>query len=304
MAQTTSADIAAAVTFKVQRKVLQNLRGNLLFADEQFAEKGEFDPGTDSLLFTSYADLGTSTTPLVEGTGPTPRALAMTTVSVDTAQYGDAVQITDLAKLKSGQDLVAIAGERIARQMKVVLDTLSRDSIASGGTAKYQAGDTTRAGLASNDLITLADLNKLGFQMEYANIPRFSDGFYVLWVAPGVAYDLFSDTNFVAVHQYTDNSPLIKGEVGKIAGFRVVIAHSAPTFSSTTTVFASIAIGDIKAWGMGSLETTEVFNLNQADKSDIVNQKHIMSWKSNYGCAPLNNGYYFRFESAATDLAA
>jgi N4-gp56 family major capsid protein len=304
MAQTTSADIAAAVTFKVQRKVLANLRGNLVFADEQFAEQGDFDPGTDSLLFTSYADLGTSTTPLVEGVGPTPRALSMSTVSVDTAQYGDAVQITDLAKLKSGNDLVAIASERISRQMKVVLDTLTRDAIASGGTAKYQAGDTTRAGLASTDLITLADLNKLAFQMEYANIPRFSDGFYVLWVAPGVAYDLFSDSAFTAVHQYTDNTPLIKGEVGKIAGFRVVIAHSAPTFSSTTTVFASIAVGDVKAWGMGSLATTEVFSLNQADKSDIVNQKHIMSWKSNYGVAPLNNGYYFRFESAATDLAA
>jgi len=304
MAQTTAADIAAAVTFKVQRKVLQNLRGNLVYADEAFAEQGEFDPGTDALLFTTFADLGTSTTPLVEGTGPTPRALSMTTVSVDTAQYGDAVQITDLAKLKSGQDLVSIASERISRQMKVVLDTLSRDSIASGGTPVYQAGDTTRAGLASNDLITLADLNKLAFQLEYANIPRFSDGFYVLWVAPGVAYDLFSDTNFTAVHQYTDNTPLIKGEVGKIAGFRVVMAHSAPTFASTATVFASIAIGDVKGWGMGSLATTEVFHLNQADKSDIVNQKDIMSWKANYGCAPLANSYYFRFESAATDLSA
>jgi N4-gp56 family major capsid protein len=188
--------------------------------------------------------------------------------------------------------------------MKVVLDTLARDAIASGGTAKYQAGDTTRAGLASTDKITLADLNLLAFQMEYANIPRFSDGFFVLWVAPGVAYDLFSDSAFTAVHQYTDNTPLIKGEIGKIAGFRVVMAHSAPTFASTTTVFASIAVGDIKGWGMGSLETTEVFHLNQADKSDIVNQKDIMSWKSNYGAAPLNNGYYFRFESAATDLAA
>lgn len=304
MAQTTSADISAAVTFKVQRKVLTNLRGNLLYADEKFAEQGDFDPGTDSVLFTAFADLGISTTPLVEGVGPTPRALAMTTVSVDTAQYGDAVQITDLAKLKSANDLISIASERIARQMKVVFDTLARDSIVSGGTHIFQEGDTTRAGLDSTDKITLADLNKMAFQMEYANIPRFSDGFYVLWVAPGVAYDLFSDSAFTAVHQYTDNTPLIKGEVGKIAGFRVVMAHSAPTFSSNTTVFASIAVGDVKGWGMGSLDTTHVYHLNQADKSDIVNQKEIMSWKANYGAAPLNNSYYFVYESAATDLAA
>ena len=311
MADTTSAAIAAAVTFKVQRKVLVNLRDNLVFADPAFAEQGEFDPGTDALLFTSYADLGTSTTPLTEGTGPTPRALVMSTVSVDTAQYGDAVSITDLAKLKSGQDLVRVGSERMSRQMKVVLDTLARDSIAGGGTPQYVRDHTTfattnanRAAIAAADVLTLANLNLLAFKMEYANIPRMPDGFYVLWVAPGVAYDLFSDSAFTAVYQYTDNAPLIKGEVGKIGGFRVVMAHTAPTFSSTTTVFASIASGDIKGWGMGSLATTEVFHLNQADKSDIVNQKEYLSWKTNYGCAPLANGYYFRFESAATDLSA
>lgn len=303
MADTTASVIAAAVTFKVQRKVLANLRNNLVYAQPQFAEQGEFDPGTDTLLFTAFADLGTSTTPLTEGTGPTPRALSMTTVSVDTAQYGDAVSITDLAKLKSGQDLVGVASERVQRQMKVVLDTLSRDSIAGGGTAMYQGTNTQRTDIASTEKITLADLNKLAFKMEYANIPRFGDGFYVLWVAPGVAYDLFSDTAFTAVYQYTDNAPLIKAEVGKIGGFRVVMAHTAPTFASTTTVFASIGVGDIKGWGMGELGTTEVFHLNQADKSDIVNQKEYISWKTNYGCAPLNNGYYFRYESAATSLA-
>lgn len=303
MASTTSATIAAAVTFKVQRKVLANLRNNLVYADSGYAEQGEFDPGTDSLLFTSFADLGISTTPLAEDVGPTPRALSMTTVSVDTAQYGDAVQITDLAKLKSGQDLVSIASERIARQMKLVLDTLTRDAIASGGTVNYQGANTTRAGIGAGNKITLADLNRLAFKMEYANIPRFPDGFYLLWVAPGVAYDLFSDAAFAPVFQYTDNSPLIKGEVGKIGGFRVVMAHTAPTFASTTTVFAAIAVGDIKGWGMGSLGTTQVFHLNQADKSDIVNQHEILSWKTNYGAAPLANAYYFRYESAATDLS-
>lgn len=304
MADTTASAIAAAVTFKVQRKVLANLRDNLVFADPQFAEQGEFDPGTDTLLFTSFADLGTSTTPLTEGTGPTPRALAMTTVSVDTAQYGDAVSINDLAKLKSGQDLVQIGSERMSRQMKVVFDTLSRDSIAGGGTVRYQGTNAVRTDIGVGENLTLADLNKLAFRMEYANIPRFPDGFYVLWVAPGVAYDLFSDSNFTAVYQYTDNTPLIKGEVGKIGGFRIVMAHTAPTFASTTTVFASIGIGDIKGWGMGSLATTEVFHLNQADKSDIVNQHEYLSWKTNYGCAPLANAYYFRYESAATDLSA
>lgn len=304
MTDTTSASIAAAVTFKVQRKVLELLRNNLVFADAAYAEQGEFDPGTDALLFTSFADLGTSTTPLTEGTGPTPRALVMTTVSVDTAQYGDAVSITDLAKLKSAQDLIQIGSERMSRQMKVVLDTLARDAIAGGGTVKYQGTNAVRTDIGAGENITLADLNKLAFKMEYANIPRFADGFYLLWVAPGVAYDLFSDSAFTAVYQYTDNTPLIRGEVGKIGGFRVVMAHTAPTFSSTVTVFASIGVGAIKGWGMGSMATTEVFHLNQADKSDIVNQKEYLSWKTNYGCAPLANGFYFRYESAATDLSA
>ena len=303
MAQLDSAAISEAVTFKLVRKVLPNLRDNLVFADESFAEVGQFDPGTDALLFTSFADLNAATTQLTEGTAPTPAALSMSTVTVDTGQYGASVKITDLAKLRSGQDLVNVSHERVTRQMKVSLDTLARDAIGASGTVAYQGTNGARTDIGSGENITLADLNKLAFKMEYANIPRRSDGFYVIWVAPGVAYDLFSDSDFTAVYQYTDNSPLIKGEVGKIGGFRVVMAHTAPTFSSTTTVFGSIACGDIKGWGMGDLGTTEMFHLSQADKSDPLNQTELISWKLNYGVAALNTAYYFRYESAATDLS-
>lgn len=49
MAQTTASALSAAITFKVQRQVLANLRAALVFADPGMAQQGTFNPGFDTL---------------------------------------------------------------------------------------------------------------------------------------------------------------------------------------------------------------------------------------------------------------
>lgn len=92
MANTTASAFQAAITFSVQRKVLENLRNELVWANPSLAEQGRFDPMSDMLTFLKFPDLSstTPTTPLTEGTPPTARALTMTTVNVSTAQYANA----------------------------------------------------------------------------------------------------------------------------------------------------------------------------------------------------------------------
>ena len=311
MANTTASAFQSAITFTVQDKVLTNLRNDLLWANPAWAEQGRFDSASDMLTFLTFPDLSSTTpqTPLTEGSPPTARAITMTTVTVSTDQYGDLVNITDLAKVKAPRDVVAIASERVSRTAKEVMDTISRDNIFTGGTAFYQAGDTTRAGLASTDLLVGTDLIKLRSTMKANNVPLPSDGLYRLILSINQTYDLMTDTTgtsgFIPLSQYTESQigNVFKGEIGTFHGFRIVESDTAPTFSSTTTVYAGVALGAINGWGAGELQTFQTYHIAPGgDHTDPLAQLEKVGWKVNFGVAPLNNGYYYRVETAATSL--
>lgn len=306
-AQTLSSALAAAITFKVQSQVLENLRASLVYADSQYAMAGQFDEGTDTLMWVSIPDLSINTTALTEGSRPDKRALTMNTVTLSTVQYGDLVAITDVAKLLSPVEIVPIGSEHITRQAQESLDQVARDEIASGGTVKYanatSGSNTARADLASGDLMTVSDLNLLRSQMFAGKIPPFADGFYRIFVSPGQEFDLRTSTDFKEAYKYVDNMPLIKGEVGQIAGFRVITVVNAPTFASTTTVHAAIAVGNIKGWGAGQLQSMQVFHIAPGgDHTDPLAQEELLGWKCMWGVAVLDNDFYFRLETAASSI--
>lgn len=309
MAQTTSDALSAAITFKVQTLVLKNLRAQLVFADPAYAEKGEFAQGTDALVFVAFPDLAINTTPLTEGTVPTARALTMTTVSVDTAQYGDLVNVSDVAKVKSPKDLAAIASERISYQAAQSIDKISRDAIALGGTPYYHSGVSglVRSDVASGDKMASAELQRLRAKMFAAKIPMPADGLYKLFVHPFVGYDLRADSTapggFMDVNRYQHSEKINSGEIGSMHGFRIIEVNNAPTFSSTTTVYASLAVGAMKGWGAGELQSLRISHIAPGgDHSDPLGQSELFGWKVLFGVSALNNSYYFRMESAATAL--
>ena len=312
MAATQSSAWSAAVTFTVQSNVLKNLRAELQWANPQWAESGRFDSGTDTLMFTKYPDLSITTplTPLTEGTAPTARALTMETVTIQTAQYGDLVGLTDIAKVKSVNEVVSIASARVGRAAKEVIDSITPDEAVTGGTPYYCIGSATnsvRTDIGSTEIMVGADLIKLRAIMKKNKIPTMSDGSYVFLTSPNVAYDLMKDTttasSWLDINKYSRPGEIFDGELGKVHGFRIVEVNNAPTFSSTTTVYASLALGAIKGWGAGELQSLQTYHTPAGgDHSDPLAQVEYVGWKINFGVATLNNGYYYRAEAAATSL--
>lgn len=303
----SSSALSAAITFKVQKNVLENLRASLIFADKQFAEQGEFDAGHDTIMFVNVPDLAINVTNLTEGTRPDKRALTIGTLTMAAAQYGDLVAITDLAKVKSPIEIVPIASERLARQASESLDQVARDVIAAGGTTKFVGSRTTRASIAATtEVATAALLRKLKTQMFKAKIRPKADGYYRLWVHPNVEYDLRNESatgSFVDVKKYTDGNvdDILKGEVGRLEGFRIMSVVNAPTFASTVTVYRSIATGDKKGWGAGDLQTLSTYHVAPGgDHTDPLAQEELMGWKVAYGVAVLSNDYFFGLETSAT----
>jgi N4-gp56 family major capsid protein len=303
-AQTTASALSAAITFKVQREVLANLRADLVFANEQYAAQGDFDEGKDTLMWVDVPDLAINTTPLTEGSRPEKKALSMGTVTASTTQYGDLVSITDVAKVKSPIEIVPIASERLSRQSRESIDQITRDAIAAGGTPFYAGtGNTDRAGVAAGDVVAMATLRTLRATMYLNKIPMFPDETYQLWVSPNVGLDIRSDSNFIDAVKYQFAGKLLRGEIGTIAGFKVIEVVNAPTFSSTTTVHASLALGAQKGWGAGELQSLQTYHVAPGgDHTDPLAQEELVGWKVMFGVAVLDNDFYYRLESGATAL--
>lgn len=306
MAQTTSSALSAALTFKVQRRVLENLRASLVFADPMFADQGQFDAGHNTLTFITVPDIAINTATLTEGAPPTARALTISTVSITPAQYGDLVAVTDLARSFSPFDISNVAAERVTRQARESIDKISRDVIAAGGTAFYADAVANRAALAAGNKLDAVDLRRLRATMYLNKIPPFSDGYYRLMVSPQQGYDLRSDTTtggWIDVNKYATPETLLRGELGRMEGFRIMEVVNAPTFASTVTVHAAIAVGDIRGWGAGDLQTLRVYHVAPGgDHKDPLAQEELVGWKVAFGTAVLNSTYYYRLESAATAL--
>lgn len=308
MTQTASSAIAGLVTFEVQAGVLENLRRNLVYANRAWSEQGKLMKGMDTARFVFIPDLAVSTTPMTEGTTPTAVALSETHVDVSTSQYGNLVDITDIAEAKSPVDLVAEASEHLSRNVQEVIDTVSRDAIAAGGTAFYAGGKTSRAGLTSSEVLKGSDLRKMYFTMRKAKVPTLPDGNYYLILGTEQAYDLKTDTTtasgVIPVLQYTRPDVVISGEIQAYEGFRFLIAQAPPTFSGNgITVTGAIAFGPLKGWGVADLQTLSVHHVAPGgDHSDPLALSRKLGWKMNFGVATLANSRYYRLESATTTL--
>lgn len=299
--------MSEVVQSAIQRKVLENLRGAMVYGNRNFAEMGTFTRGTDSITFISVPDLAVATTPLTEGSPPSSVQLSVDPTVVSAQQFGNLVEITDLLKVKSPVDIVNIGAERLARNAEETMDALVRDDIAASGTPFYQDGDTTRAGLASTDLITALDLRKLRATMFKNHIPTFPDGTYRLIVTAEQGYDIRSDATapdaFIEVRKYAQPGDIMKGELGMMNGFRIIESPDGPTFSSTVTVHAGIAFGAAKGWGWGDLQSLRAYYVGAGgDHTDPLAQEEVLGWKVSFGVAALANNRYYRLESAATAL--
>ena len=309
MTQTVSSDFAGLVSFDIQERVLENLRTNLLYANQAWSQEGQLMKGTDTARFVFIPDLSVSTTPMTEGTTPTAVGLSETHVDVSAAQYGNLVDISDVARLKSPVDLAAEASERLARNAQEVIDQITRDTIAASGTAFIGGAGThtTRATLDWGDTLTGANLRKLYFTMRKNKVPTFPDSTYILILGSDQAYDLKADTTAtsgpLAVLQYTTPRAAIEGEIAAFEGFRIVVSNNPPSVSSTVDVEQGIAFGPLKGWGRTDLQSLEAkFVAPGGDHTDPLGLSTQLGWKVMFGVAALANSRYYRLESAFTAL--
>ena len=150
----------------------------------------------------------------------------------------------DLERFDSDVELVAnINRELMNASVKVYEDKLQVDLLTNAGLVKYAGTATQMAELTDTMELTYGDLVKLGIDLDKNKTPKQTKiitGTRMIDTKTipdcRVAYvgsellptleamkDYHNMPAFIPAHKYASGTTLLKGEVGRIAGFRIVV---------------------------------------------------------------------------------
>lgn len=275
-----------------------------------------FIKGTNLVRFARYPDAGAVTAALTEGTPPTAQALSIASEAFSATQVGGVFEITDLAQLDSPHDLITINAERAGRQAAESIDVLVREVLNAGASVQYVTA-TSRATIASTNILTGAQVKKMVALLARVNVPTFGDGFYRCIIHSDSVYDLFTDTangGWMDASKYVDNTPLLNGEIGRYhrvrfletgglgtgtaPGAKVIVNGGA----TSTDVYSTFFFGPGSYTMADSQRLSAYFIPPGGDHSDPISQLAKIGWKVRFGCMLIDEAgpRYLRLEHASS----
>lgn len=261
----------------------------------------------DTISFRKIVALEPALTPLTEGVTPDGNSVGMEEITAITRQYGDYITFSDMIDLVSVDPIILEYITELADQANETLDILAREALSSGTNVMYAGGKTSRAELASGDVLTVTDVRKVVrfFRKNYVKpIPGTND--YACIISPDTEFDFFDDPEFRQIADYGGNvKPLLDNEVGRFHNVRFFMTPNAKVFEGEgadgADVHAAIFLGkdaygitEIK--GEGSVKSI-IKPLGSGGTTDPLNQRQTAGWKVNaFGTVRLQELALVRFE--------
>lgn len=220
--------------------LIKDVGPNLIHAQFLDAETLPKNHGR-TIEWRKWENFSKKTTPLTEGVTPEPSKISVNPLRVSLSQYGDWTLLTDLVQLQTIDNTLVEITEKHSQNAKLTLDTITREKLIAGngdGTKVAYAGTAVRIGDVRTT-ISPKDCARLTAYLRQNNAPTF-DGSYVMIIHPYVAYDLMTNSDWIDVVKYSDNTKIFNGEIGKLYGIRFVESteakvNKAKGFSGTDT---------------------------------------------------------------------
>jgi len=322
MATTTTSNLEAAgkaLGIYYDTVVIESLQPHLYF--EQFGTKVIVTQGNYTSRFFTFNKISTeSVTTLTEGTAPTGLAVSVNASDTTPVQYGLHVEFTDLVALTSVFDLVQSSLREVGKAMARKIDEVIQAVVLAGTNVIYAGGKTSRSALTASDLIDVNLIVRARQLLVKNGAPEFPGGGYMAVTTAEVGYDLRSNTSvgqWLDVHKYAAPENIFRGEMGSIAGVRIVESGNTITFSSTVTVHPMLVLGAdayrIAYWvpqsrekfsqeygtGVAAYVSLPEENIGVANP---LGQKGIVGAKANLGVARTQEERMVRIECAASTL--
>lgn len=289
------------------RTLLSRLLPELHFYKDAKKKKIPKGKGT-KIEWRIFKSLAVPTTPLEEGVTPTGKNLDIAPVTAECNQYGDYVTVSDVLDMQGKDPVIAETSALEGEQAAQLVDTLIRDTVTGGTNVRYAGGKTSRANLTATDVLKGTDVKKAVRDLRKYNAKTFSDGYFHAIISPEQAYDLMSDTSeggWIDANKYTDNKPLLKGEIGEYAGVRFMTTSNTKTVSNSgVAVHLGVIYGKdsygVPEIGDGSAAKPSIIVKTDGGNSDPLNQRNTIGWKNMFTCKRLQENAIVRIETGVT----
>lgn len=231
------------------------LRPELYFDAAADVEPSNQSYSGSAVTFNIQNDLAVASTPLSESTDVSAVAMSSSTVTLNLAEYGNAVLTTALLRGTSFLDVDRLVTNVVGFNAGISLDTIARNILQAGTNVNYSTGTGAAPGARNQvtpaNTISAADIRNARATLTRNNVQRIG-GYYLAFIHPDVSFDLQGQTGAATwnePHAYNEPDQIWQGELGSFQGFRFIESPRAPIFadagSSTTftDVYRTVCMG-------------------------------------------------------------
>lgn len=272
-----------------------------------------------------FASLAVSTTALSEGIPPDGLNPSTSTVTVNLAQYGQWIKVSDVLAHASIDDIMQEFMDLLAENAGRELHQIILNSLTGGDVTNiiYGGANTTNTTITNADVLTSTVVKKAVRFLRNANVPPYPDGFYRGLINPFQSYDLMSDSLWQDVARYNGGAAsgggvdLIAGEIGKIHGVRfressempVDTTGAASAHTYTGFIYGPNAFGvfDLKSQAVANIDadtgkgmTVHVHPVDDPTKDDPMGQFGFVSWKAAFASKVIDANRIVRLWTGAS----
>lgn len=257
----TSSQFTADIQNFIQKKTIRLVDRQLVLY--QFGEKATLPKNRGTVYTASqYNRVNLPFAPLSEGVPPVGETMTLTQVSATAQQWGDTINVTDVAEMTIDHPIFQKAIELIAMQQAETLERNTANTLMGGTQVNYVNSRGARASLLTTDYLNPFELNRAVGALRTIGAPEFMGqgnedekvtagkpsmaskdprGFqhYVAVCHPLVEQDLRNNTQIVTAWSYSDINKLYNNELGEYAGLRFTRSNMVPFFTGVANVAAT-----------------------------------------------------------------
>lgn len=276
--------VQVAPNMYYDRQFLDRLELELKF--DQLCEKKKMPRNSGGrITWTRYDNFAANTAPLSPGVIPTAINMSASQIYAEPLQYGDFITLSDDIELKAIDPIVEAAQDLLAYRAALSLDTLMRNQLHGNVTTQYASGAVSESAVTA--VVSAADLRKAAKTLKAVGTRPFDSDFRGL-VHTATEYDLMSESvagAFIDIHKYTSSTPMLKGEIGKLWGIRLMSSPNVQTGvnGSAATTYRNYIVGKgaIGCVDLAGKSTVETFRkpLGSAGAADPINQISTVGYK-------------------------
>jgi N4-gp56 family major capsid protein len=251
-----------------------------------------------------------------EGVPTTAVGLTAANVTGSTAQYDQAVSISDLLAYTSFGDVTKAAMERLAYNAGLsVEDIIINEVKASGCFLSPESTISALAaytGLSSTAKLDITGVKKSVRKLQANHAKPAVGGFFVATIHPYPLYDLQADTTvggWITSNIYTEPNAdkLMAGEIGSLHGVKFLRADNDAMIYGSSLAANSGNIYTTNFFGSDAFGVTELQNLKTYVKGfesggtgDPTEKVATVGWKTCFGASTLNSAFFVNYFSNAT----